>query len=93
MDSKYIQYVETYLCNEDDNNQAKADPRASDTKNGSEWNLVQSVTMVLPCIPETNVGEANATPGEQGSQAGKRLKPVKSNGSTSIQGHESKRRP
>ena len=49
--------------------------------------------MVLPCIPETNVGEADATPGEERSKTGKRLEPVEGNGSTSIQGHEGKWRP
>lgn len=46
--------------------------------------------MVLPCISETNVGEANAAPGEECSQTGKRLEPVESDGSTSVQGHEGK---
>jgi hypothetical protein len=51
------------------------------------------VAVVLPCIPETNVGEADATPGEERSKTGKRLEPVEGNGSTSIQGHEGKWRP
>jgi hypothetical protein len=51
------------------------------------------VTVILPCIPETNVGEANTAPGEECSQTGKRLKPVESDGSTSVQGHEGERRP
>lgn len=49
--------------------------------------------MVLPRIPETNVGEADAAPGEESSQTGKRLEPVESDRSTGIQSHESKRGP
>jgi hypothetical protein len=80
----------TYLGDENNNNHDQADPRSGDAEDGSEWNLVKSVAVVLPRVSETDVGEANAAPGEERSQTGKGLQPVESNGSTSVQGHEGK---
>lgn len=37
-----------YLCNEDYENQSESDPRASYAEDGLEWNLVESVAVVLP---------------------------------------------
>lgn len=83
----------TYLCNEHNDNHDQADPGSSNTKDCPEWDLVKGVTVVLPCVPETDMGEANAAPGEECCQTGKRLKPVEGDRSTGIKSHEGKRRP
>jgi hypothetical protein len=49
--------------------------------------------VVLPCVPEANVGEADAAPGKESSQTRQRLEPVESDRSTGVQCHEGKRRP
>jgi hypothetical protein len=51
------------------------------------------VAVVLPCVPETDVGKADAAPGEECSQTRKRLKPIEGDGSSSVEGHERERRP
>ena len=51
------------------------------------------MAVVLPGVPETDVGEADAAPGEEGGKTGQRLQPVESDGTTCRQGHESQGRP
>lgn len=85
--------VETYLRNQHDNDHDQADPRSGHAKDGPERNLVESVAVVFPCVPETNVGKANAAPGEERGQTGKRLEPVEGDGSTGVKSHEGERRP
>jgi hypothetical protein len=84
---------DAYLCNQHDDDHDQADPRSSNTENGAERNLVKGVTVVLPCVPEADVGKADAAPGEESSQTRQRLEPVEGNRSTSVEGHECKRRP
>lgn len=49
--------------------------------------------MVLPSIPETDVGKADAAPGEECSQTRKRLQPVEGDRSTGVERHECEWRP
>lgn len=66
-----------YLCNQDDDDQPQANVAAVDAADGLEGDLVQGVAVVGPGLAEPDVGEADAAPGEQGGQAGKREQPVK----------------
>ena len=85
--------TEAYLSNEDDNNQTQSDPRSGHAEDGGEGNLIDGVAVVLPGVPEADVGEADAAPGEEGGETGERLQPVESDGTTGGQGHESQGRP
>jgi hypothetical protein len=49
--------------------------------------------VVLPGVPEADVGEADAAPGEEGGETGERLQPVESDGAAGGQGHESQGGP
>lgn len=44
--------------------------------------------MVLPRIPEADVGKADAAPGKECSQTRQRLEPVEGDGSTGVEGHK-----
>ena len=85
--------IDTYLCDEHDNNQSQTNPRTGDAEDGPEGDLVKGVAVILPCVPEADVGEADAAPGEECSQTGQRLEPVEGDGSTGVECHERKRGP
>jgi hypothetical protein len=51
------------------------------------------VAVVLPRVPEADVGEADAAPGEEGGETGEGLQPVEGDGAAGGQGHESQGGP
>jgi hypothetical protein len=51
------------------------------------------VAVVLPGVPEADVREADAAPGEEGGKTGEGLQPVERDGAAGGQGHESQGRP
>jgi hypothetical protein len=63
------------LSNENHNDYAKTQPGAVDTADGFERNLVDGVSVVRPCLAEANVGQADGTPGEEGSHTGELEQP------------------
>ncbi len=65
----------TYLCNQANKVEEQAEVRSVDTESSLEWNLIQGVTVVLPCVAEANVGKTDGTPSEESRQAGEGLKP------------------
>jgi hypothetical protein len=83
----------TYLSDENNNDQAQSDPGSGHAEDGGEGDFIDSVPVVLPGVPEADVGEADATPGEEGGETGKRLQPVESDGTAGGEGHESQGRP
>jgi hypothetical protein len=85
--------TKAYLSDEDDDDQAQSDPGSGHAEDGGEGDLVNGVAMVLPGVPEADVGEADATPGEEGGKTGERLQPVESDGAAGGQGHEGQGRP
>lgn len=70
---------ETYLSDEDENDENEADPGAIDAANSCEGNLVNRVAVVSPGSPEADVGNTDATPGEQRGQTGQGDQPVEYN--------------
>ena len=83
----------TYLSDEDDDDQAQSDPGSGHAEDGSEGDLVDGVAVVLPSVPEADVGEAYAAPSEEGGETGERLQPVEGDSAAGGQGHESQGRP
>lgn len=74
-----LQYLlnETYLSDQDEADEEKTEPRAIDTANSLEGDLIQSVTLVSPSLAETDVGQADRAPGEESRQTRKSQEPVK----------------
>lgn len=52
------------------------DPRSVHARLRGEGQLVQGVALLLPAVPETDVGEADGTPGEDGRETGQGHHPV-----------------
>jgi hypothetical protein len=63
-------------CDEDENTEDKTEPRAIDTTDGVEGDLVESVTVVGPGLAEADVGKADGAPGEESGETGKSKQPV-----------------
>lgn len=73
-----------YLSDEDEDVEGETEPRAGNTTDGSEGDLVNGVAVVLPGAAETNVGKADGAPGEEGSQGGKVEEPVEDDNTLGI---------
>ena len=67
---------EAYLSGENDENNSKTEPRASNTTGSFEWDLIESVSVVSPSFAETDVAQADGAPGEKSSKTGERYQPV-----------------
>ena len=65
------------MSHEDEDDEDKANPRADDTTDGLEWDLIESVSMMLPCAAETDVCVTDGSPGEKSSKTRKRKEPIK----------------
>lgn len=55
------------------------DPTANDTEGSSECKFFDIMTVVLPCRAETDVGVADTSPDEQGTNTGQGKEPVEDN--------------
>ena len=66
----------TYLSDEDKEDDEETDPRAIDTTNSLEWDLIKGVAMVHPGLSEANMSQADGAPGKERSKTRKRKKPV-----------------
>lgn len=64
------------LSNEAHTGEEHANPAANDTEGGGEGEFVDIPTVILPCLSEADVGEANTTPNEQGANTGQSQQPV-----------------
>lgn len=64
------------LSNEAHAGKEHANPAANDTEGGSEGEFVDIPTVILPCVSEADVGEANTTPNEQGANTGQSQQPI-----------------
>ena len=84
---------EAYLSDEDNYDKAQSDPGSGHAEDGGEGDLVDGVAVVLPGVPESDVGEADAAPCEEGGKTGERHEPVEGDGTAGGEGHESQRRP
>jgi hypothetical protein len=76
-----------YLGNEDDDDDGETEPRTGDTTSSLEWDLVKSVAVVSPRLTETDVGQADGSPGEEGGKTGQRNEPVEDDDTGSSQVH------
>ena len=72
------------LCNKNDDNEGKSEPRSPNAKDVLEGNFIESVAVVLPGLSEADMTKANGTPSEQGSQARKSLQPGEDSVSFSV---------
>lgn len=64
------------MSNETEDVQDQSEPRSQDTSGTSEWNLLQGVSLSLPCRPEPDVAETDRTPSEEGGESRERKQPV-----------------
>ena len=77
----------TYLGNEDNDDDYESQPRAVDTTDGFERYLVEGVSVVGPGLAETDMGQADGTPGEEGGHTRKLNQPTEDNLTISSQVH------
>lgn len=75
----------TYSGQQDKNAEDETQPRTIDTTDGLEGDLVKSVAVVLPCLAEPNVGQANRAPGEKRSETREGDEPVEDNLALGVQ--------
>lgn len=57
------------LGNQDEDNHANTDPRTNNTESSLEGDFINRVTLVGPCLTETDMSSADGTPSEEGSQS------------------------
>jgi hypothetical protein len=88
-----VQGKESYLSNEDNNNDANANPGANNTTSSLEWDLIQGVSVVSPGLAEADMGEADGAPGEESSKTGQSNEPVEDSLTSRRQVHVGKRTP
>jgi hypothetical protein len=88
-----VQGKESYLSNEDNNNDANANPGANNTTSSLEWDLIQGVSVVSPSLAEANVGQADGAPGEESSKTRQSDEPVEDGLTGRGQVHVGKRTP
>ena len=72
------------LCNENDHNENKSDPRSPNAKDVLEGDFVKSVAVVLPGLSEPDMAKTNGAPSEQGSQTRQSLQPGEDSVSFSV---------
>lgn len=76
---------EAYLSDENNHDEEETEPRSIDTTDSVEGDLVQGVAVIGPGFSESNVGQADGTPGEQGGETRKSKEPVEDDGTLSVQ--------
>jgi hypothetical protein len=84
---------EAYLSNEDDKDDEKSEPRSCNTSSSLEWDLVNGVAVVSPSLAETDVGQADGAPGEEGGKTGKSDQPVENSHTSRGHPHVSETTP
>ena len=72
------------LCNENNDNEDKSEPRSINTKDVLEGDFVESVAVVLPGLSEADMAKANGAPSEQGGQTRQGLQPGEDSVSFSV---------
>ena len=82
--------AETYLSDQHDGDEEKAEPRASSAEDGLERNLVKGVAVVEPSLAESDVGVADGAPGKEGSKTRELEEPVEDGLTGSDQVHVAK---
>lgn len=78
------------LSDENDDNDNETKPRAVDTTSSLERNLVKGVAVVSPGLAETNVGQADGSPGEESGKTRERDEPSEDDFTTGSQVHVGK---
>jgi len=68
------------LCDEHQNDEDQPHPGAPDAKHGTEGEFLDRVALDSPCFSETDVAEADGTPGEERRETAKRDKPIEDEG-------------
>jgi hypothetical protein len=84
---------EAYLSNEDDKDDEKSEPRSCNTSSSLEWDLVNGMAVVSPRLAETDVGQADGAPGEEGGKTGKSDQPVENSHTSRGHPHVSETTP
>lgn len=79
--------MKTNLGSKNDKTQYQTNPRAGDTEDGLERNLVEGVALVLPCCAEADVRNTNTSPSEEGGDTAQRQQPVEHFLALGIEGH------
>lgn len=66
----------TYLSSKDDEADEQPNPGSGNTKDCSEWDFIERVSVILPCGAETDMSQADGGPGEENSKSRECLQPV-----------------
>lgn len=64
------------LSDEDEDDEEGTEHGTVNATGGAEGELLSGVSLGLPCLTETNVGDANGEPGEEGGETRKSEEPV-----------------